>query len=282
MTLKGEPSFIPSSTEMQAFSDYHLLPQLSSTLRDSGYRVEPTMNDACGWDQPRVSAPRKRISKDPPCGPLTSNRFKRLNIEPVSQCTNDLPTEWESLLGETNTDRLEPGKNGATAQVRDIDPSPSDVTSDAESKKCVTEACKNSTKNFLHVGLLNVNSINDKKFDYIVKFLERAPFAIAVLTELSSENTDTTHILEKHEKYPIISCPLNRRVGLAISSAWRHCVEIVDTWRFEEKRKRSSQIAVQVTTYRITFSTTVITVSGIYIVPEATVAAKTAMCQKIG
>ena len=148
MTLKGEPSFIPSSTEMQAFSDYHLLPQLSSTLRDSGYRVEPTMNDACGWDQPRVSAPRKRISKDPPCGPLTSNRFKRLNIEPVSQCTNDLPTEWESLLGETNTDRLEPGKNGATAQVRDIDPSPSDVTSDAESKKCVTEACKNSTRNF--------------------------------------------------------------------------------------------------------------------------------------
>ena len=147
---------------------------------------------------------------------------------------------------------------------------------------CISEhlEVRSDDKKSLRIGMLNVNSINDKKFTYICEFLKNTNNVLSVLTELTSENTDTIHLLEKHANFPIITCSKNRRVGLIVPNYIRDYVEIVDSWQYTHKRVQNSQIAIQMTTYRVTFSTTVVTISAVYIVPDASVKAKIALCEK--
>ena len=156
-------------------------------------------------------------------------------------------------------------------------------SSSASVSNLTTSNVRKGPRGYLRIGLLNVNSINDAKFDFLVKRMEKAYCAFSVITELSSDSSDTIYLLEKHPKYPILACPKNRRVGLMIPRLWWEHVEIVDTWSRVEKRQRKSQIAIQCTTYRITLSTFVCTISAVYIVPDASIEAKKTLFEhKVG
>ena len=133
----------------------------------------------------------------------------------------------------------------------------------------------------LTIGLLNVNSINQVKFDYLAGFLRQGHASLTVLTELTSENRDTIHLLTKHKDYPILTDPQNRRVGLMIPSFLRELVEIVDVWSWSDaNRQRQSKVAIQMTTYKLNFSTCILTISAVYVAPDVTIIGRRALSHK--
>ena len=203
-------------------------------------------------------------------GVPVSNRFQRLShdFEQSGENPSERYSEGPCLQDLVGPGSLEHDSGGAKGTLHADDPSPRNLNISG------AEVCKRPRGGMLHIGLLNVNSINDAKFEYLTKRMEKEWCFLTVITELSSEKSDTIRLLEKHKKYPIVTDPENRRVGLMIPKLWRDHCEIVDTWNRSCKRKQSSQIAAQCTTYRITLSTFVCTISAVYIVPDAPVRVK--------
>ena len=139
----------------------------------------------------------------------------------------------------------------------------------------------NTNSKPLRFGLWNSNSIssNTAKVDFAKKFLEGNSFL--ALTELTHDASKLVHLLQNHGDLPIITDPLNCRVGLCVPKFFRGCVEIIDSWQHCERRKQKSQIACQITTYKIKLSTAAIVLSVVYLVPDASEQCAKAMCTKM-
>ena len=101
------------------------------------------------------------------------------------------------------------------------------------------------------------------------------------ITELTHDNSKLVNFLEKHDYCPILSDPANTRVGLAFPKLLKDKVEVIDAWNYSEKRAQNSQIACQITTYKVSLVTSCIFISATYIVPSASKEAFDAMCNKI-
>ena len=188
-----------------------------------------------------------------------SNRFERFSDFPeychypsLSNCGLEIPR------GETSLSEVDPMEYPLEEQI-------------SENSMMVHK----KSKDFMCVGVWNVNSIDDKKYEYIQNFLDKPQCSFAILTEMTSESSDTIFLLDKLKAYCIVSCDKNRRVGLIIPKFWKDNVEVVDSWRCtQDRKKRISNVAVQATTYRLSFSTKVLHVTGVYIVPDASLEAK--------
>ena len=133
----------------------------------------------------------------------------------------------------------------------------------------------------LSVGLWNINSINQQKFEYCIDFLNQEKNSILCLTELSSENRDTVNILAKNDDFPILNDPKNKRVGMMIPCFLKESVEVFDTWSWCQTRNRKSNKAVQMTLFRVNLNTIVITIVVVYAAPDTNIDGKRALCRKL-
>ena len=64
------------------------------------------------------------------------------------------------------------------------------------------------------VSLLNINSIDKTKFDYLCRHLTSENHSFVVLTELVQENSTLDKLLSQHDRFPILSHSMTKRVGL--------------------------------------------------------------------
>ena len=143
-------------------------------------------------------------------------------------------------------------------------------------------ASHKDTSKDCRIGLWNCNSMNNSKFEYAIKFVSAKRNSLLAITELASENTLLAGWLSNHSQFPIISCPDNKRVGLMVPRFLHDCVEIVDSWQYREKRRVQSEISCQITTFRVTLPGNVLSISVVYLVPDASCAAKTVLVGKMG
>ena len=135
----------------------------------------------------------------------------------------------------------------------------------------------------LRVGLWNCNSLGSSqtKFEFISKFMKSGSNSLLALTELAPDDSVLPSLFSKQTEFPVLTAPNNMRVGLCVPTYLRSCVEIVDSWQHCESRKRKSQIACQITTYKIRLSTVAITISVVYLAPDATAQCAKLMCAEI-
>ena len=148
----------------------------------------------------------------------------------------------------------------------------------------VEESTDNSNKNKhvpLSIGLWNINSIDQLKFDYCVNFLNKQKNSILCLTELSSENRGTIHLLAKHKDFPIMTHPDSKRVGIMIPQFLKDSIEVVDTWSWCQVRNRNSDKAVQLTIFKVNLSSITITIIVVYAAPDTNIEGKRALCRKL-
>ena len=111
--------------------------------------------------------------------------------------------------------------------------------------------------------------------------MKSSSISMLALTELARDDSALPGLLSKQSEFPILTAPKNMRVGLSVPAYMRSCVEIVDSWQHCESRKRKSQIACQMTTYKIRLSTVAITISVVYLAPDATAQCARLMCAEI-
>ena len=142
---------------------------------------------------------------------------------------------------------------------------------------------KKGSSKFLKLGLWNCNSISssDSKFDFIKEFMKSPSMSVLALTELTQDSSKLTHMLEKHKNFPILTDPKNTRVGLCVPVFFRGNVDIIGSWQYCEARKQKSQIACQITTFKLKLSTVTIAMSVVYLVPDASESCARAMCTEM-
>ena len=237
------------------------------------------------------------------CTIKTSNRFLCLNDRP--KCETDQYVSHYKVTSFMDDRESENMIQFCRSGVIDIDPcdtielpefvEPLSSISDLASTQCDivefheenemsdVEIEDNSEKNRhnLAIGLWNVNSINQQKFDYCTEYLGIAKNSILCLTELSSENRDTIHILAKNSEFPILTHPENKRVGIMIPSFLKDRVEIIDFWSWSQSRRRNSNRAVQLTAFKVNLSSIIITIVIVYAAPDTNIDGKRALCRKL-
>ena len=155
---------------------------------------------------------RQKVGTSPPDDLPIPNRFERLPVEFIPQPPSTIPVAGDMLTDITSGPSPDLGSDRfAQRAIRN-----------AESEKGCSDTLSRPSKGKLSIGLLNVNSINDNQFTFVIDLLNKDPCSFAILTELSNETSDTSHLLEKHDRFPILSCPKNRRVGPAIAKYSLH------------------------------------------------------------
>ena len=138
------------------------------------------------------------------------------------------------------------------------------------------------TKNNLRIVLLNINSINDKKFHFCSNYMNENKNSIYALTELVAESSHTLDtFLNNHSSYPIISDTATRRVGIMIPKFLQQKFKILDTWFLLQSRDRNSQKICHTTTYQYSDRSSNIVFTVVYIAPDANDASFRALCDKM-
>ena len=131
------------------------------------------------------------------------------------------------------------------------------------------------------LGLWNCNSINQKKLDFAISYLNKTKPAFLALTELTSDNSDIHHWLSKNPDYPILTWHDNRRVGLMIPAYLESKIEVIDGWSTTQKRKRKSQKICQITLYQVKMPSDEFVIAVGYLAPDASQNSKNVTFDKI-
>ena len=169
------------------------------------------------------------------------------------------------LIKKSHTPKLCPGSNGSKGTA-----------------KISKGANGTLRKNNLRIALLNINSINDRKFRFCSSYISRNNNTIYALTELVAESGHTLdRFLNNHSSYPIISDPETRRVGITIPKFLYKKFRILDTWFLLQKRERNSQKICHTTTYQYSDKSSDIVFTVVYIAPDANDASYRALCDKM-
>ena len=77
---------------------------------------------------------------------------------------------------------------------------------------------------------LNVNSIDDRKYNYLANFMKKAKNSMVTITELVSDQSVLNNLMAQHSRFPILNHNAAKRVGLMIPKHLESCFEIVDTF----------------------------------------------------
>ena len=115
---------------------------------------------------------------------------------------------------------------------------------------------------------LNVNSLNDEKFDYLKNFLTKNTNSMIALTELVSENSELNNFLACDSRFPILNDNRCKRVGLMIPKYLENYFEIVDVFTVKQARKRKSQTISQVVTFKFQYQKIKEYISVVYQAPD--------------
>ena len=266
---------------------------------------QPPRTCDLGFNQAQFGFNRKQKVPKSKWVTKTSNRF--LCLDDASQGLSSLQTgaEWEISHSPRELNKvIEIGRHGdfdsesLVSLDRPILDEPSNSAVEIASTQCdmaefsdgdariqnVNEALGDSSKNRqnpLSIGLWNINSIDQHKFDYCVNFLKQEKNSMLCLTELSSENRNTINVLAKHSDFPTLTHPDNKRVGIMLPNYLKDAVEIVDAWSWCQKRNRNSDKAVQLTIFKVNLSSIVMTIIVVYAAPDTNIEGKRALCRKL-
>ena len=224
-----------------------------------------------------VRRPRKkRKGRKPGFGKISSPSLSKIrNVNPAFAGT------YRWALG-----RRSPDRSVAPKKSKNINSNPF-LAKKGKSVKRNSRTDPESDK-FLgscQIGTWNANSISKPKFEYATRNLignTNSSDGFLAITELSKTDTNLVNFVNSHPDYPIFSDPKNYRVGLMTSKFLAPYVKIVDVWQYNmEKRKVKSNTACQMTTYGVKVNKVNITIAVVYLVPDADVAAVTAVYRKL-
>ena len=172
----------------------------------------------------------------------------------------------------------------AQDSIFDVVPDNNLTKSKSNKSKSKTQKLKKS-KN-IRLGLLNINSIgneyNSKKLSFIHDYLSNNQISFLALTEyLNTEdnNLDVYHM--NHEKFPIISHPDIKRVGIAVPGFLFNSFKIIDSWFLTQERTQKSNKIAQILTVEYHNGDVKFNISVIYIAPDITSDKRTEVFNKI-
>ena len=152
----------------------------------------------------------------------------------------------------------------------------------SERKPLKTEKHSHKYSKCLRVGLLNVNSINMDKYDYIREYLDVGSTSILALTEYvnSVDKNSLNLYLSKDDTHPIYSDPKCQRVGLAFPAFLSKKVSIAEVFTIEQDRKRKSNIVCYYSTFRVDIKPSV-HISVVYLAPDSNILSKEKLFEKM-
>ena len=128
---------------------------------------------------------------------------------------------------------------------------------------------------------LNVNSIDDRKYNYLANFLKNAKNSVVAITELVSDQSVLNNLMAQHSRFPILNHNSAKRVGLMIPKHLESCFEIVDTFSVKQARKRKSTSVCQTTTFKFSYGKIIEVITVVYCAPDATSNSRTILRLKL-
>ena len=150
-----------------------------------------------------------------------------------------------------------------------------------ERRKANISPGKNVNSKFHSILTLNVNSIDQKKYSYLVEFLKKKTNSIVAITELVNTQSELNNLLSQNSKFPILNHDSAKRVGLMIPKYLESCFVIVDTFNVKQARKRKSQNVCETTTFKFTYGKIIEVITVVYCAPDATTNSRSILRTKL-
>ena len=127
------------------------------------------------------------------------------------------------------------------------------------------------------VSLLNINSMNATKFDFLSRYLSAGNHSAVVITELVKEHSVLDNALSNHPRFPTLCHSDTKRVGVMTRKFYEDYFNLVEQdWVLQPSRKRlssnlnKSEKVCHISVYAVKINTKKFTLVAVYIAPDAT------------